>query len=138
MGCLGCEGTYEIGLPQCPHCGTRSPMYTTKEDAMPTITSGGASNAAEAVETEDVAAGAAEAAPEVEAASVPADAETVTGERAESGTDHGSASTEGEAQLVGEFGPELALPQGWTAFDAPVADGPEAPFGEATEAGPEA
>lgn len=74
MGCLGCEGTYEVGLPQCPHCGTRSPMYAGGEDEMPKATSGGASNAWLENEPGYQAPVESEAA-SVEVAEVPADAE---------------------------------------------------------------
>lgn len=74
MGCLGCEDTYEVGLPRCPHCGTRSPMFVGGEDEMPKATTGGASNAWLENEPGYQPPVESEAAP-VEAAEVPADAE---------------------------------------------------------------
>lgn len=156
MGCLGCEDTYEIGSPQCPHCGTRSPMYVrSEEEQMPTITSGGASNAGEAAEAATVEGVAAEAPAEVDAAPEPTDAE-VTAEPAGPGTDYGSVSPPADAETaaeaapeasglawVGEPGPELVkLPAGNTlsaeqvaAWGAPVEPGP---VEAAPEAAPEA
>lgn len=124
MGCLGCDGTYEIGLPQCPHCGTRSPMYTTKETQMPTITSGGASNAAEAVETEDVAA---EAVAEVEAAPIPADAETVTEvvpEAPAAAIEPEPAVEQSEAAVPAAVVEPAAEPEPEVAPEAPAFGGP--------------
>ncbi len=43
MGCLGCDGLYEVGLRRCPSCGTVSPAHV-EGSVMPKSTSGGASN----------------------------------------------------------------------------------------------
>lgn len=104
MGCLGCEGTYEIGSPRCPHCGTRSPMFVGGED-MPKATSGGASNAWEEVEAV--------------AAEVVEHVEELAG--------HGEAQAApvpAAAEVTGEHGPEpTKLPEGDLVAPGPVSTG---------------
>lgn len=99
MGCLGCEGTYAVGFLRCPHCRTRSPMFTGEEgteDQMPKVTSGGPSNAAAVVVEDDGAASVEFAWGGEEAAEGSVDAVAQAAE--------GSAAT---TEVVGEQGPEL-------------------------------
>lgn len=103
MGCLGCEGTYEVGLPRCPHCGTRSPMFVGGENEMPKATTGGASNAW--LENEPGYQPPVEAAP-VEAAEVPADAEVTAAEPTPVETGDGDGSP---AEAAAPVLPPVAL-----------------------------
>ena len=105
---------------------------------MPTITSGGASNAGDAAEAAGVEGVATEAAAEVEAAPVPADAETVmpaedlymVGDGGVHGNPDLTVLREApatETVLVGEPGPEFVLPQ---EPAAPAEPEPAAPSAE--------